>query len=163
MLRDRYKGFRRIYLSWDAVPWHRSKALFTRIEALNQSGRDAPEIQVSRVSPWSNHGSDRKSVPNRCSTGMKTDALGATACQSKARVVAALAHPSDPLGPADWCSHAGVSTPAAWRQQGAQASATRRTEMFWRVGLSESVSSGSVSGSVRAPRASASALNWASS
>lgn len=46
MLRDRYKGCRRIYLSWDAAPWHRSKALFTRIEALNQPGRDAPEIQV---------------------------------------------------------------------------------------------------------------------
>jgi len=46
MLRDEYRSFRRIYLSWDAAPWHRSKALFERIAALNQAGMDAPEIQV---------------------------------------------------------------------------------------------------------------------
>ena len=46
MIRDRYKGFRRIYLSWDAAPWHRSKALCDRIETLNQSKEDAPEIRV---------------------------------------------------------------------------------------------------------------------
>jgi hypothetical protein len=52
-----------------------------------------------------------------------------------------------------------VTRPAASRQAGAHASAISRTEMFWRVGLSAMVSIGSVSGSVRAPRVSASALN----
>lgn len=46
MLRDRYRGFQRIYLSWDAAPWHRSKALFDRIATLNQKRMDAPEIEV---------------------------------------------------------------------------------------------------------------------
>lgn len=48
MIRDRYKGFRRIYLSWDAAPWHRSKGLHDRIEELNGpgSGGDAPEILI---------------------------------------------------------------------------------------------------------------------
>ena len=48
MIRDRYKGFRRIYLSWDAAPWHRSKGLHDRIVELNGLGSrgDAPEIQV---------------------------------------------------------------------------------------------------------------------
>lgn len=47
-IRDGYQGFRRIYLSWDAAPWHRSKALHDHIETLNRSGsgKGAPEIQV---------------------------------------------------------------------------------------------------------------------
>ena len=48
MIRDRYKGLRQIYLSWDAAPWHRSKGLNDRIEELNGSGcdGDSPEIRV---------------------------------------------------------------------------------------------------------------------
>src|SRR5581483_7929098 len=58
---------------------------------------------------------------------------------------------------------AGEIAPARSRQHGAHASATRRTEMFGRVGLRETVSRRSVRGSVPAPSASASALNSASS
>ena len=48
MIRRRYRGFRRIYLSWDAAPWHRSKALHDRIEELNAPGPrgDFPDIRV---------------------------------------------------------------------------------------------------------------------
>ena len=48
MIRHQYRGFRRIYLSWDAAPWHRSKALHDRIEGLNAPGPrgDFPEIRV---------------------------------------------------------------------------------------------------------------------
>jgi hypothetical protein len=48
LLRDQYKGFRRIYLSWDAAPWHSSKELKERIGILNGSAiLDAcPEIQL---------------------------------------------------------------------------------------------------------------------
>jgi hypothetical protein len=48
MIRYQYLGFRRIYLSWDAAPWHRSKALHDRIEELNAPGPrgDFPEIRV---------------------------------------------------------------------------------------------------------------------
>ena len=48
MLRDEYRHCRRIYLSWDAAPWHRSKGLHDRIEELNSSTPrgDAPEIRI---------------------------------------------------------------------------------------------------------------------
>jgi len=48
MIRHQYRGFRRIYLSWDAAPWDRSKALHDRIEELNAPGLrgDFPEIRV---------------------------------------------------------------------------------------------------------------------
>jgi len=46
MIRDRYRGFQRIYLSWDAAPWHRSKKLHDRIGELNGSRGDAPEIKI---------------------------------------------------------------------------------------------------------------------
>lgn len=59
-------------------------------------------------------------------------------------------------------SQAGETAPARSRQHGAHASATSRTAMFCRVGLSASVSSASASGSVLAPRAAASALNCSS-
>jgi len=42
-----------------------------------------------------------ESVPNRCPTGMKTNALGAIAYQAKARVDVRLAHPCHPVGPVD--------------------------------------------------------------
>src|SRR5215471_5089803 len=34
-LRRQYKGYRRIYLSWDAAPWHSSEQLLSRVEFLN--------------------------------------------------------------------------------------------------------------------------------
>jgi transposase len=37
LLRNQYKGFRRIYLSWDAAPWHSSKELKARVGVLNGS------------------------------------------------------------------------------------------------------------------------------
>jgi transposase len=37
LLRDRSRAFRRIYLSWDAAPWHSSKELKERVAALNGS------------------------------------------------------------------------------------------------------------------------------
>ena len=48
LLRDEYRGFRRIYLSWDAAPWHRSQGLHDRIEEMNEpnTGGDFPEIRV---------------------------------------------------------------------------------------------------------------------
>src|SRR5207237_1179857 len=44
LLRDRYKTFRRIYLSWDAAPWHSSRELRDRIGFLNSSAAEGPEI-----------------------------------------------------------------------------------------------------------------------
>lgn len=35
-VRRRYRGLSRIYLSWDAAPWHESKALLERIAFLNE-------------------------------------------------------------------------------------------------------------------------------
>jgi transposase len=47
LIRDQYRGLRRIYLSWDAAPWHRSKGLHDRIEELNTVAYgDFPEIRV---------------------------------------------------------------------------------------------------------------------
>jgi hypothetical protein len=48
MVKDQYRGLRRIYLSWDAAPWHRSKALRDRIEEWNtpSSRGDFPEIRL---------------------------------------------------------------------------------------------------------------------
>ena len=47
-LRRKYKRFTRIYLSWDAAPWHSSKQLLQRVEFLNgwaaQDG--APTIEI---------------------------------------------------------------------------------------------------------------------
>src|SRR5262249_59486111 len=34
-LRREYKGYRRIYLSWDAAPWHSSEQLLDRVDFLN--------------------------------------------------------------------------------------------------------------------------------
>jgi hypothetical protein len=46
LLRDRYKTLGRLYLSWDAAPWHSSKELKEKIGSLNGSaGSDgAPDI-----------------------------------------------------------------------------------------------------------------------
>ena len=46
LLRDRYSDLRRIYLSWDAAPWHSSKQLIERVAFLNGSAStdDRPEI-----------------------------------------------------------------------------------------------------------------------
>jgi transposase len=35
LIRSTYKGFKKIYLSWDAAPWHSSNDLLERIEFLN--------------------------------------------------------------------------------------------------------------------------------
>ena len=47
-LRRKYKGYCRIYLSWDAAPWHSSKQLLDRIEFLNDwaAHDEAPHIEV---------------------------------------------------------------------------------------------------------------------
>lgn len=37
LLRSRYRGSRRIYLSWDAAPWHSSRQLIERVASLNGS------------------------------------------------------------------------------------------------------------------------------
>ncbi|WP_212495407.1 transposase [Bradyrhizobium jicamae] len=34
-LRRQYKGYRRIYLSWDAAPWHSSEQVLSRVEFFN--------------------------------------------------------------------------------------------------------------------------------
>ena len=48
LIRDVYKGYRQIYLSWDAAPWHSSAELFERIEFLNGWAQydGAPDIEV---------------------------------------------------------------------------------------------------------------------
>jgi transposase len=48
LLRERYNTFQRIYLSWDAAPWHSSRELKERIGSLNRSaGIDKrPEVVV---------------------------------------------------------------------------------------------------------------------
>jgi transposase len=48
LIRKEYKCYRRVYLSWDAAPWHSSVELLEKIEFLNgwaQYDR-APEIQI---------------------------------------------------------------------------------------------------------------------
>jgi transposase len=47
-LRRQYKGYRRIYLSWDAAPWHSSKQLLDHVEFLNGwAAHDrAPAIEI---------------------------------------------------------------------------------------------------------------------
>jgi len=51
LLRNQYKGFRRIYLSWDAAPWHSSKELKERVAFLNGSAIPdcCPEILLSSL------------------------------------------------------------------------------------------------------------------
>jgi hypothetical protein len=48
LIRKRYKGYRTLYLSWDAAPWHSSKLLYDRIDFLNDWAKHdcAPDIQV---------------------------------------------------------------------------------------------------------------------
>jgi transposase len=48
LIRKQYKGYRRIYLSWDAAPWHSSKQLLERIDFLNGwAAHDrAPQIEI---------------------------------------------------------------------------------------------------------------------
>jgi transposase len=47
-LRHRYKTYSRIYLSWDAAPWHSSEQLLNRIEFLNGWAEhdEAPHIEI---------------------------------------------------------------------------------------------------------------------
>ena len=47
-LRRQYRGYRRIYLSWDAAPWHSSEQLLDHIEFLNDwAAHDgAPAIEI---------------------------------------------------------------------------------------------------------------------
>jgi transposase len=47
-LRRQYKGYSRIYLSWDAAPWHSSKSLLDRVEFLNgwAACDGAPSIDI---------------------------------------------------------------------------------------------------------------------
>lgn len=48
VLRRSYRGYRQIYLLWDAAPWHSSKTLKEKIEFLNEWAEhdSAPIIQV---------------------------------------------------------------------------------------------------------------------
>ena len=48
LIRKRYKGYRTLYLSWDAAPWHSSKLLYDRIDFLNDWATHdcAPDIEV---------------------------------------------------------------------------------------------------------------------
>ena len=48
ILRTKYLGYRMLYLSWDAAPWHSSKLLMERLETLNaQAASDrAPRLEV---------------------------------------------------------------------------------------------------------------------
>jgi hypothetical protein len=48
LVRRQYKSYRRIYLSWDAAPWHSSKGLLDRIEFLNgwAAHDHAPRIEI---------------------------------------------------------------------------------------------------------------------
>jgi hypothetical protein len=47
-LRRQYKAYRRIYLSWDAAPWHSSEQLLNRVEFLNGWAKHdkAPLIEI---------------------------------------------------------------------------------------------------------------------
>jgi transposase len=48
LLRSQYKGRRRIYLSWDAAPWHSSEQLLDRVDFLNDWAKfdKAPRIEI---------------------------------------------------------------------------------------------------------------------
>jgi hypothetical protein len=48
LIRSQYKSCRRIYLSWDAAPWHSSKELLDRVEFLNgwAAYDRAPRIEI---------------------------------------------------------------------------------------------------------------------
>src|ERR1700730_450808 len=48
LIRKEYKSYRRVYLSWDAAPWHSSAELFEKIEFLNGWAEHdcAPDIQI---------------------------------------------------------------------------------------------------------------------
>jgi transposase len=48
LLRRQYKSYRRIYLSWDAAPWHSSEQLFDRVKFLNgwAAHDGAPHIEI---------------------------------------------------------------------------------------------------------------------
>jgi len=48
LIRSKYKTYRRVYLSWDAAPWHSSEALFDHVNFLNGwAGYDqAPRIEI---------------------------------------------------------------------------------------------------------------------
>jgi transposase len=48
LIRKEYKSYRRIYVSWDAAPWHSSVELFEKIEFLNGWAEYdcAPDIQI---------------------------------------------------------------------------------------------------------------------
>ncbi|QIG48596.1 IS630 family transposase [Nordella sp. HKS 07] len=48
LLRRQYKGYRRIYLSWDAAPWHSSEHLLEHVEFLNgwAAHDGAPLIEI---------------------------------------------------------------------------------------------------------------------
>jgi transposase len=48
LIRKSYAGYRKVYLSWDAAPWHSSKALWDKIDFLNGWAKHdhAPEIEV---------------------------------------------------------------------------------------------------------------------
>jgi hypothetical protein len=48
LLRSKYNAYRRIYLSWDAAPWHSSKQLLDRVEFLNDWAAfdRAPRIEL---------------------------------------------------------------------------------------------------------------------
>ena len=48
LIRNEYKTYRRVYLTWDAAPWHSSAELFEKIEFLNGWAEydRAPDLQI---------------------------------------------------------------------------------------------------------------------
>jgi hypothetical protein len=48
IIRNSYKGYRTVFLSWDAAPWHSSKDLYDRIDFLNgwATYDSAPTIEI---------------------------------------------------------------------------------------------------------------------
>jgi hypothetical protein len=48
LLRSQYKACRRIYISWDAAPWHSSEQLLDRVDFLNDWAKfdKAPSIEI---------------------------------------------------------------------------------------------------------------------
>jgi hypothetical protein len=50
-LRLKYRGYRTLYLSWDAASWHVSKELADHLDKVNSAGRDRKARPSSRTMP----------------------------------------------------------------------------------------------------------------
>jgi hypothetical protein len=53
LLIKRYKGFRKLWLSWDAASWHMSKKLYEQIKAANAMANitGSPTVETAPVPP----------------------------------------------------------------------------------------------------------------